>query len=154
MSISATEGEAETYQYPPDIIADIRVVIHGLFHIYTGFPELIVDRIEWPAPSDPLESFSSRVTKPHIHIQSNSHIWNLSGKFHRCPVKKWKHHDEREYHWLEAFLKVVAWMEEAFGHVGYEPSKPPPLLYYWERTCFERNFGGRNDRKEDGLHFW
>jgi hypothetical protein len=60
-------------------------------------------------------------------------------------VKKWKPHDEREYHWLEAFLKVVTWMEEEFGHGGSEPSSPAPLLSLLERIRFERSFWKRND---------
>lgn len=91
----------ETFTYPSDIEAKLKVVLEGLTNIYTD-PSLILPpttaRIDW-TPSPP------------VFLITSSH----QPRFHVCPVKRLTPYDPRELKWLEAFLKVVTWMEENFG---------------------------------------
>jgi hypothetical protein len=111
--------QGEKYQYPADITANIKVVMKGLFYVYTGSPLLIIPRVQLPAASKPY--FVNSGKKPRFYIEMKPHSENLPVHLHRCPVKKRRPHDEREYEWLEAFLKVVTWMEKEFVDYGSEP---------------------------------
>jgi hypothetical protein len=53
-------------------------------------------------------------------VDSEPHAWDLPKALHRCENSRIAPYDDREYDWLEAFLKVVTWMEDEFG---YEKAK-------------------------------
>ncbi|KAF7508941.1 hypothetical protein GJ744_008497 [Endocarpon pusillum] len=102
------------FRYPEDIATSIEVVMDGLMYVYTGSPLLVVPRIQW-SPTSACGS-SSGEWKPRFFINKEPHSNCLPGNLHRCPVRKIMPYDEREYEWLEAFLKVVSWMEKKLGH--------------------------------------
>jgi hypothetical protein len=52
---------------------------------------------------------------PRFHVETKAHPEGLLTSLHRFVVRKRKPHDEREYAWLEYFLKVVVYMEGEFG---------------------------------------
>jgi hypothetical protein len=105
--------QGENYRYPPDTADNIRIAMDGLFYVYTGSTLLIVPRIHWPAAMEP--DFDNYVQNPRFFIDPKPHPANLPAEFHRCPVRECKPHDDREYKWLEAFLKAVSWMQKEFG---------------------------------------
>ena len=106
------EAQTEKYRYPDDITANITLVVDGLFYVYTG-SQLIVPRIQFLAAMKPYSV--NNVKNPRFFIESKPHSAHLPENIHRCLVRKRKPYDEREYEWLEAFLKVVTWMEKQFG---------------------------------------
>ncbi|KAH8770322.1 hypothetical protein BGZ57DRAFT_441715 [Hyaloscypha finlandica] len=103
----------ENYRYPPDTADNIRIAMDGLFYVYTGSTLLIVPRIHWPAAMEP--DFDNYVQNPRFFIDPKPHPATLPAEFHRCPVRECKPHDDREYKWLEAFLKALSWMQKEFG---------------------------------------
>jgi hypothetical protein len=97
------------FHYPEDIATSIKVVMAGLMYIYTSSGLLTIPRINW----SPLPESYNAYGKPIFSIKKGKHSspelpWNV----HRCPVRKILPYDEREYEWLEAFLKVVSWMKK------------------------------------------
>ncbi|ERF73744.1 hypothetical protein EPUS_00998 [Endocarpon pusillum Z07020] len=102
------------FRYPEDIATSIEVVMDGLMYVYTGSPLLVVPRIQWSPTSACGSSLGE--TKPRFFINQEPHSDCLPGNLHRCPLRKIMPYDEREYEWLEAFLKVVSWMEKKLGH--------------------------------------
>jgi hypothetical protein len=101
-------NENEPYQYPKEIATSIKVVQDGLMYVYTGSPLLVVPRIRWE--STVAEAFEGK--RPVFFIHTGGHAYDLPNNVHRCVGGRVKPHDEREYEWLKAFLKVVTWMEE------------------------------------------
>lgn len=91
-------------EYPDDIAASLKVVMAGLFHVYTGSPLRIVPRIDW-TPNLTSGGFNL-VQRPRFIINDTK-----SAGVHVCSVKRKAPHDVQELDWLEAFLKVVTWME-------------------------------------------
>jgi hypothetical protein len=98
-----SETPREKFRYLSDIASNIKIGMEGLFYVYTGLLLLEIPRIQWPAEQ-----------KPRFHVETKPHAENIPANLHRCPMKKRKPHDEREYVWLEAFLKVVTWIEKEF----------------------------------------
>jgi hypothetical protein len=97
---------SKPFAYPEDITATINVVMDGLMYVYTGSPLLVVPRIQWSSTSG---------EKPVFFINKEPHSVELPGEIHRCLARKIMPHDDREYKWLNAFLKVVTWMEKNLG---------------------------------------
>ena len=113
-TIPDSTGESDantTFTYPEDIFKGIEVVMDGLMYLYTGSPLLMVPRIDWSPARGPYNPEGM----PVFYINRKGHEPGLAASSHRCPVFKRKPHNEREYQWLEAFLKVVTWMEENLG---------------------------------------
>lgn len=102
---SATDEAIVTpYECPEDIAASLKVVMAGLFHVYTGSPLRIVPRIDW----------TPNLTSDGMNIVQSPRFIAADIKpagMHLCPVKRRAPHDAQELDWLEAFMKVVTWME-------------------------------------------
>jgi hypothetical protein len=100
------------FHYPEeteDIATSIKVLMAGLMYIYTSSGLTTIPRINWsPFP----ESYNT-YGKPIFAIKTGKRSspdlpWNV----HSCPVRTILQYDEREYEWLEALLKAVAWMKK------------------------------------------
>jgi hypothetical protein len=117
---TTNQVQGESYNYPPNIASSLQTAMDGLFYVYTGSTELVIPRFRWIAARGPDFDDGGKVEVPKFCIDSKPHRWSLSEEFHRCPVKKRKPFDEREYRWLEAFAEVVAWMQEEFGSEALE----------------------------------
>lgn len=115
--------EKKLRKYPDEIDADIKIVMSGMNHIYTDSGNPILPRIQIN------EEDGTERKRPTFLIHREPHHERVPGKFildtcraqladevleihHRCSAHKVKCHDEREYEWLKAFLKVVIWIEE------------------------------------------
>jgi len=112
----------QSYQYASNILSDLQTAISGQLYIHTGSTLLVIPRFRWATPIRTQEIYDD-VKVPQIFIDPKPHQLNLPEKFHRCPVRKQKPFDEREYQWLEAFAKVVTWMQEEFGADALEALK-------------------------------
>jgi len=99
---------ASYYEYPEDIAALLKVVQDGLTYVYTGSPLLIVPRIRWESTT----MGGIKGQKPVFFIHTEGHAYDLPNNVHRCVTGRVMPHDNREYEWLNAFLKVVTWMDE------------------------------------------
>ncbi|QSZ37674.1 hypothetical protein DSL72_008773 [Monilinia vaccinii-corymbosi] len=103
-------GDAlNTFQYPEEVADGLETVLRGLMYIYTE-PPLVVPRIRWP----PETNESSPEKRPKFFVGRRGHE-NTPQIEHRCVNKHIKPHDQREYEWLAAFLKVVTWIEWNIG---------------------------------------
>jgi len=104
------------FHYPEDIATSINVVMDGLMYIYTSSRLKTIPRINWsPFP----ESYNA-YGKPIFSIKKGKHSPELQWNIHRCPVRKILPYDEREYEWLNAFLKVVTWMKNLWADSDLE----------------------------------
>ncbi|KAE9381199.1 hypothetical protein N431DRAFT_424790 [Stipitochalara longipes BDJ] len=118
---SQVQGESHFYpSYPTDIISSIQTAMDGLFYVYTGSTMLVIPRFRWLTAKGPNFDDNDNVEAPRFFINPKPHRPNLPEDFHRCPVKKQKPFDDREYQWLEAFAKVVTWMQKEFGSGALE----------------------------------
>ena len=104
-------GTSATFRYPEDVAANIKIVLAGLSHVYASSPLHIVNRIDWtPSTTKLIEEDKS---KPIFR----AHGTPISG-VHLCPMKRRNPHDPRELQWLEAFLKVITWLEDNSDMLG------------------------------------
>lgn len=111
---------AQRYVYPSEIAADISVILKGLHGMYTN------------SGSTSTKSPMPRISTSLLHDTSSLEA-NIRAKFvinHRAHYAYWSEeknffvasgrnrpetsapHDEREYVWLQAFLRVASWMEK------------------------------------------
>ncbi|ESZ98100.1 hypothetical protein SBOR_1479 [Sclerotinia borealis F-4128] len=98
------------FQYPEEIADELRTVLKGLMYVYTEPPSL-VPRIQWA----PAGNVSSSEKWPKFSVDRERHPNILSPIKHQCVNKHIKPHDEREYGWLEAFVKAIRWIESNIG---------------------------------------
>jgi hypothetical protein len=81
-NLSLDEGEpkqhAKEFQYPPNILASIEVVMAGLPYLYTDMPHQI-PRIKWAETDPSVESFpeSSNRDLPTFHVERKPHAAGL-----------------------------------------------------------------------------
>ncbi|KAH8657559.1 hypothetical protein BGZ60DRAFT_416178 [Tricladium varicosporioides] len=110
LSINGDNKSREEIAYPEDIAKNLDVVMRGLMYIYTESPLLIIPRIVWPKEE---EMGVPLFKKPVFAVDTTAQDRNpCTEPIHHCIGKRIRPHIEKEYDWLKAFLKVVAWMEQ------------------------------------------
>lgn len=100
-SLNTSQGRTQ-FAYPSSVVTDIKIVLEGLMNIFTGDPKLIVPRIDWKQDPPVFD----------MNLGPHQYISDVPGKIHRCFARRYLCHDEREFEWLRAFLRVVTWMED------------------------------------------
>lgn len=65
--------------------------------------------------------FGQVVQPPKFELSPGGHYPKMPME-RRCGVNRYLTHDDKEYEWLQLFLKVVTWMEEKFGAVEIPPT--------------------------------
>lgn len=116
LSINGDDKSREEIAYPEDIAKNLDVVMRGLMYVYTESPLLIIPRIVWPKEEElgvPL--FKKPVFAVDTTAQDRS---PYTEPMHHCIGQRIRPHVEKEYDWLKAFLKVVAWMEQNLDFKG------------------------------------
>jgi len=91
----------------------------GMSYLYTDmYNAHLVPRIHWiradgtSVSQAELLFDSEKVTYSFFVQKRPHHPPDLAPGTHRCVCHRVKCHDDREYEWLRAFLKVVTWIEE------------------------------------------
>ncbi|RAL68230.1 hypothetical protein DID88_008933 [Monilinia fructigena] len=102
---------SSTFKYPEEITDSLKTVLKGLMYIFTE-PPLVVPRIQWPQDGNK----SSTEKWPKFFVGKGGHENTLQIEY-RCVNKHIKPHDQREYEWLAAFVKVLTWIELEIGPV-------------------------------------
>ncbi|KAB8304386.1 hypothetical protein EYC80_003790 [Monilinia laxa] len=103
---------SSTLKYPEEIADSLKTVLKGLMYIYTE-PPLLVPRIQWHQDGNQ----SSTEKWPRFFVDKGGHENTLRTEY-RCANRHIKPHDQREYEWLAAFVKVVTWIELEIGPVN------------------------------------
>ncbi|KAA8575034.1 hypothetical protein EYC84_004255 [Monilinia fructicola] len=99
---------SSAFVYPEEIADSLRTVLKGLMYIYTE-PPLTVPRIRWPQYGN-----ESSEKRPEFFVGRAGHENTLQTEY-RCVNRHIKPHNQREYEWLAAFVKVVTWIELHIG---------------------------------------
>ncbi|PQE29529.1 AAA ATPase central domain protein [Rutstroemia sp. NJR-2017a WRK4] len=117
---TADKKESDS-QYPEEIAGHLRTALKGLAYVYNE-DDVIMPRIELePRLNDAASQENSKtettqtrrwprfLVKKDIKYPGMPPLWRIAA------AQKLKPLDAREYEWIEAFLKIVTWMEERFG---------------------------------------